>query len=115
MSGGQRDRLVGDEGVAREEAHLIEQAVDALDAFGEGGVERGAKFGVAIFFGEQLLMRGERHHGVADFVGEPVGHGLDQAQIGGFDFEPAQLFALRQIVHHEQTEAGSADPAAGTE
>ena len=77
-----------------------------LDTFGQGVVERGTKLGVAIFFGEQLLMRGERHHGVADFMREPVGHGLDHAQIGGFNFEPAQLLALCQIVHHEEDRGG---------
>ncbi|MGD0615553.1 MAG: hypothetical protein ABSA69_08960 [Verrucomicrobiota bacterium] len=53
-----------------------------------------------------MLMRGQRHHGVADLVGQPVGHGPHQAQVGGFDFQAAQLFALGEIFHHQQRGGG---------
>ena len=39
---------------------------------------------------------------VADFVREAVGHGLDQPQIGGFDFQLPQLLGLREVVRGEQ-------------
>ena len=51
-------------------------------------------------------MRGKRHQSVADFVREPVSHGFDQTQIGRFDFQAAQLFALREIFDHQQRGKG---------
>ena len=54
------------------------------------------------FSREQLLVRGERHHGVADFVREAVGHGLDEAQVGGLDLQLLQLLGLREVVGGEQ-------------
>ena len=74
-------------------------------------VERGAKFGILPFVRQQLLVRGERHHRVADFVGEAVGHGLDQAQVGGLDFQALQLLALGQVFGHQQR--GSRQPGCG--
>ena len=101
MSGGQRERLLRDASASRARKRIwLIKRVTRLTPSARACVERCAEFGVAIFLGEQLLVRGERHHGVADFVREPVGHGLDQAQIGGLDLEPAQLFALRQVVDH---------------
>ena len=52
------------------------------------------------------MMRGERHHGVADLVHQPIRHGFDEAEIGSLDFQPAQLLALAQILGGEQRGSG---------
>ena len=49
--------------------------------------------------GEQLLMSGKGHEGIADFVGHAIGHRLDEAQVGGLDFETLQSFAVGMIFH----------------
>ncbi len=73
---GEREGLLRNQRVAGQEPHLIDQARDALDAVGQRHVERGAESGVFPFVREQLLVGGERHHGVADFMGQAIGHGL---------------------------------------
>ena len=52
------------------------------------------------------MVRGERHDGVADLVHQPVGHGLDEAQICGLDFQPVQMLALAQVLGGEQCRRG---------
>ena len=75
---------------AREEPHLIVQPHDALDAFAQRRVEGLAEVRVVKALVEQLMVRGERHDGIADLVHQPVGHGLDEAQVRGLDFQPVQ-------------------------
>ena len=104
----QRESFLGQQRVAGQETHLIDQAHDPLDAVGQSDIERGAEFGVFPFIGQQLLVRGERDHGIADFMGEPIGHGFDQAQIGGLNLEAAQLFALGAVFDHQQGGSGQA-------
>ena len=70
-----------------EKAHLVDEAGDAFDAVGHGGFEADAKFGVLVAFLEELLVGGKRDEGIADFVGEAVGHGGDEAEVGGLEFE----------------------------
>ena len=41
-------------------------------------------------------------------MGQTVGHGFDEAQVSGFEFQAAQLFALGQIFDHEQGGGGDA-------
>ena len=87
---------------AREKTHLIDQPRDAFDAIGERLVEGFAEFPVLVFFREQLLVGGQRHQCVADFVREPVGHVFDEAQVGGLDFQAAQLLDLGEIIGGQQ-------------
>src|SRR5438105_15895059 len=89
-----RERLVGEQRITTEETHLADEPVDAFDAISQGEIERGAKFRIFPFFDEQLLMSGERHHGISDFMSEPISHGLHEAEIGSLDFEAAKLFDL---------------------
>src|SRR5882724_3496023 len=51
-------------------------------------------------------------HGVADLVGHAVGHGADEAEVGGLDFELAELFALREVIGGEQRGGGQGGVAA---
>ena len=88
--------------VPGQETHLVDKPRDSPDPIGERMVERLAEFGVPVFFGQQLLMRREWHHGVADLVREAVGHGFDQAQVGRLNFQPAQLIALRKVFGGQQ-------------
>ena len=88
------------------------QPGDALDAIGQRMVERLAEFLVVEFLREQLLVRGERDDGVADFVREPVGHGFDEPQIGGLDFQMPQLFGLREVFRGEKARNGHGGIAA---
>jgi len=67
---GEGEGVCCEQSVTSEEAHLIDEAGDAFDTIGQGSIERGAKFRVFPFVGEQLLVSGERDHGIADFVGE---------------------------------------------
>jgi len=99
---GKREGFLRAQRIAGEEAHLIQQARHAPDAVGQGRVERGAELGVLPFVGQQLLVGGQRDHGIADFMRQAVGHGFDQAQFGRLDFEVLQLFALREVFRHEQ-------------
>src|SRR5439155_13850067 len=63
-------------------------------------------------FGQQLLVGGNRHKRVADFVGEPVGHVFDQAQVGGFNFQAVQLFGLRMVFDDQERRVGNAGAVA---
>ena len=98
----EREGVSGKQGVASEEAHLIDETGDAFDAIGEGNVEGGAEFRILPFVRQQLLMGRERHHSVADFVGETVSHGFDEAEIGGLDFKALQLLTLGKVFGHQQ-------------
>ena len=106
------EHLVLQPPLVREKPHLVDQARDALDAIGHRAVEGFAELAFPEFLAEQLLVRGERHHGVADFVREAVGHGLDEAQIGGLDFQTAQLLGLREVFGREQRGNGHGGIAA---
>ena len=88
--------------VAGQEAHLIDQAADAFDAFLHGAGQGLLEFRVANALLEQLLMGGNGHDGVADFVGHALGHLLHQPQIGGFDFQMPDAVGRRAVLHHQQ-------------
>ena len=97
-----RKRFLLEMAFAREKPHLVDQPRDPFDAVGERMVERFTEFGVRVFFCEQLLMRGERHHRVANLMRHAIGHGLDQTQILGLDFQFLQLLGLCEVLGSEQ-------------
>ena len=70
-----------------------------------------AKFLVLVSLLEQLLVGGERDEGVADLVREAVGHGGDEAQVGGLDFELCNCSVCVRSSAIISAETGTAEPA----
>ena len=104
----QRESLVRRRRRTGQVAHLADQAAYPLDAVGQRSVERGAELRILPFLRQQLLVGGERHQRVADFMRQAVGHGFHQTQIGSLDFQASQLLALRQVFRHQQRGARQA-------
>lgn len=104
--GGEGEAVAGGELVAGEEAHLVDEPGDTAHTIGEGGVEGGAELGVLVFAVEELLVCGERDHGITDLMGEAVGHLADEAEVGGFDLEVVELFGLGVVFDDEEGGAG---------
>lgn len=104
------DEEIGDEDgfgevglpLAGEEEHLAGESGDAFHAFGEGGGEGGLEFGILEGKFEELLVGGEWDEGVADFVSEMLGHGFDEAEVCGFDFEAEGAFVFGDIFDDEE-------------
>ena len=87
---------------AGEKEHLAGEAGDAFDAIGESGGEGGLEFGILEGMLEELLVGGERDEGVADFVSEMLGHGFDEAEVCGLDFEAEGAFVFGDIFDDEE-------------
>src|SRR5258708_6682266 len=104
--GGQWKGLLGNHGIASQETHLVDEAGDSLYSITQGRIKRGAEFRIFEFFPEQLLVGRQRDHGVANLVSEAISHGVNEGEIGGFDFQSTQLLALSEVFNHQQRGSG---------
>ena len=87
---------------AGEEDHLAGEPRDALHAAGHRAGEGLLKLRVADTVLEELLVCGERDEGIADLVGEVLGHGFHEPQVGRLDLQLAGALVIAHVFEDEQ-------------